>query len=192
MITSYGLATLNALLNSAALLCVILGVRAVRRRELEVHKRFMLGAFALSVVFLASYLTRIALFGDTKFLGQGIVRPFYFFVLITHVILAILVAPAVLYTVWLGLRDERARHRRWAPKVLPVWCYVLATGVLVYLLLHHWPRTPVVAPVVTTSAAAGSQPGVAQVGTVSERAERAGRDAERLDHGQRIGRDHVE
>jgi putative membrane protein len=139
VITSYGLATLNALLNSAALACVLLGFAAVRRRRLQTHKRFMLAAFVLSLIFLTSYITRILVFGDTKFTGQGIARPIYFFVLISHVLLAISIAPAVLYTVYLGLSRKYATHKKWAPKVLPVWIYVLATGVLVYLMLHHWP-----------------------------------------------------
>lgn len=139
MITSYGLATLNAILNTAALACVLLGYAAVRRRKLVTHKRFMLSAFVLSLIFLASYLTRIAMFGDTKFQGHGVMRPIYFAVLISHVLLAVAIAPAVLYTVILGLKKKYATHKKWAPKVLPVWVYVLATGVLVYLLLHHWP-----------------------------------------------------
>jgi uncharacterized membrane protein YozB (DUF420 family) len=139
VITSYGLATLNALLNSAALVCVLLGYLAVRRRKLQTHKRFMLAAFVLSLIFLTSYVTRIVMFGDTKFLGHGAVRTAYFFVLISHVALALSIAPAVLYTVILGLRRKYATHKKWAPKVLPVWIYVLATGVLVYLMLHHWP-----------------------------------------------------
>lgn len=139
MITSYGLATLNAILNSAALISVLCGLRAIKRRKIAVHRNFMLSAFVLSLVFLASYLTRIALFGDTKFPGQGFARPVYFALLISHVLLALTIAPAVLYTVWLGLSKRYIRHKRWAPKVAPVWIYVLATGVLVYLMLHHWP-----------------------------------------------------
>jgi putative membrane protein len=139
VITSYGLATLNALLNTAALACVLGGWWAIRRRKLQTHKRFMVSAFVISLVFLTSYFTRIILFGDTKFPGQGIVRPIYFFVLISHVLLALTIAPAVLYTVILGLKKKYVVHKKWAPKVLPVWIYVLATGVLVYLLLHHWP-----------------------------------------------------
>jgi putative membrane protein len=140
VITSYGLATLNALLNSAALICVLLGLRAIKRRKIVVHKRFMLSAFVLSLIFLTSYITRIVMFGDTKFPGQGFVRPIYFFVLISHVLLAVAIAPFVLYTVWLGLSKRYIRHKRLAPKVAPVWMYVLATGVLVYLMLHHWPH----------------------------------------------------
>ena len=138
MITNYALATLNAILNASALCCVILGARAIARRDLVRHKRFMLSAFALSLVFLTSYAARIVLFGDQHFRGAGALRYFYFFVLISHVVLALAIAPAVLYTVILGLRDRRVQHKRIAPKVLPVWQYVLATGVLVYLLLYHW------------------------------------------------------
>lgn len=138
MITNYGLATWNALLNATALACVLYGARAIYRREITAHKRAMLAAFTISVVFLASYVTRIVLFGDTHFPGQGAVRYVYFFLLISHVGLALLIAPAVIWTVVLGVKDQRARHKRIAPKVLPVWIYVLATGVLVYLFLHHW------------------------------------------------------
>lgn len=138
MITNYGLATLNALLNATAFVCVCMGALAIWKKRIEQHKRWMLTAFAISVVFLASYLTRMWLFGDTHFQGTGAVRYMYFFLLISHVGLACVIAPFVIYTVVLGLRDSRARHRRIAPKVLPVWLYVLATGVLVYLALHHW------------------------------------------------------
>lgn len=138
MITNYGLATLNALLNATALTVVLLGARAIKHRQIELHKRLMLTAFVISAVFLASYLTRMFLFGDTRFSGEGGVRYLYFFLLISHVGLAVLIAPAVIYTVFLGVKDRRDRHKRIAPKVLPVWIYVLATGVLVYLFLHHW------------------------------------------------------
>jgi putative membrane protein len=138
VITNYGLATWNALLNATALVCVLVGARAISKRELVTHKRAMLTAFVISVVFLTTYLTRIVLFGDTHFPGQGAVRYFYFFLLISHVGLAVLIAPAVLWTVVLGVKDQRAKHKRIAPKVLPVWIYVLATGVLVYLFLHHY------------------------------------------------------
>jgi putative membrane protein len=138
MITNYGLATWNALLNATALVCVLVGARAISKRELVTHKRAMLTAFVISIVFLTSYLTRIVLFGDTHFPGEGAVRYFYFFLLISHVGLAVLIAPAVIWTVVLGVKDQRAKHKRIAPKVLPVWIYVLATGVMVYLFLHHW------------------------------------------------------
>ena len=138
MITNYGLATLNATLNATALVIVLLGFRAIKRGQIELHKRLMLSAFLISVVFLASYLTRIFVFGDQHFPGVGAIRYFYFFLLISHVALAVTIAPAVIYTVFLGVKDRRDKHRRIAPKVLPIWIYVLATGVLVYLFLYHW------------------------------------------------------
>jgi uncharacterized membrane protein YozB (DUF420 family) len=137
MITNYGLATLNAILNSSALICVVLGYRAIRARDFQTHKRFMLSAFTLSGLFLASYLTRMYLFGDQKFPGTGPARYAYLALLASHVLLAVAIAPAVIYTVTLGLRDDRERHRRIAKRVLPIWLYVLATGVLVYLILYQ-------------------------------------------------------
>jgi putative membrane protein len=138
VITNYGLATFNAICNASALICVALGARAIWNRQIERHKRLMLSAFTLSVLFLASYITRIVMFGDQHFRGEGLLRYVYFFILITHVALALAIAPAVIYTVNLGLRDRRPQHKRIARKVLPVWLYVLATGVLVYLLLYHF------------------------------------------------------
>jgi putative membrane protein len=141
MITNYGLATLNALLNASALGCVLLGAFAIARKNIPLHKGSMLSAFTLSVLFLTSYATRIVMFGDQHFAGSGAVRYVYFFILITHVTLALGVAPFVVYTVSLGLRDRREQHRRIARKVLPIWCYVLATGVLVYLFLYQFYAT---------------------------------------------------
>jgi len=137
VITNYGLATLNALLNATALVCVLYGARAIYNKQRKTHIRAMLSAFTISIVFLASYFTRIFMFGDQHFPGTGAIRYVYFFLLISHVGLALLIAPAVLYTVILGLRDQYDKHRKIAPKVLPVWTYVLATGVLVYLFLYH-------------------------------------------------------
>jgi uncharacterized membrane protein YozB (DUF420 family) len=138
VISNYALATFNATLNASALCCVLLGARAIARKDIDTHRRWMLSAFVISVVFIVSYLTRIWLYGDTHFRGTGTLRYVYFGLLISHVVLAVTIAPVVVYTVVLGLRDKRARHRRIAPKVLPVWIYVLATGVLVYLFLYHF------------------------------------------------------
>lgn len=138
MITGYALATLNAILNSLSAVLMFFGYRAIRRRDIDAHKRFMLGAFCSSALFLASYLTRIALFGDTKFMGQGPIRYVYFAILISHVLLAVVVAPGVIYSVLKGLKDEREQHKKVAPKVLPIWGYVSVTGVLVYMFLYQW------------------------------------------------------
>jgi putative membrane protein len=137
VITNYNLATLNGAINACAFLCVAIGAFAIWRGNITLHKRCMLSAFSLSVLFLVSYITRMLMFGDTRYQGAGALRYVYFFILITHVVLALAVAPFVVYTVSLGLRDRRDRHRQIARKVLPIWLYVLATGVLVYVLLYQ-------------------------------------------------------
>jgi putative membrane protein len=137
MITGYHLATLNAILNTGALTCVWLGYRAIRARDVAMHQRWMLAAVGLSVAFLASYLARNYFFGELRFPGTGIGRYAYLALLASHVLLAVVIAPLVVYTVVLGLKDQRERHRRIARRVLPVWSYVLASGVLVYLILYQ-------------------------------------------------------
>jgi putative membrane protein len=136
--TGFGLATLNAIFNTSAFVLMVLGYRAIKAQQRERHKRFMLAAFAASCLFLTSYLTRIALFGDTKFQGEGAMRIAYFAILISHVLLALATAPLVLVTLFAGLRSNFDRHRRIARITLPIWAYVSVTGVLVYLLLYHW------------------------------------------------------
>ncbi len=137
MITGYALATLNALLNSCAALFMVLGYRAIKRKDKARHKRMMLAAFTASCLFLASYLTRMVLFGDTRFEGQGAIRYVYFVILISHVLLATAVAPMVIGTVVLGLRDRVATHRKLARWTFPIWAYVSVTGVVVYLMLYQ-------------------------------------------------------
>lgn len=136
--TGFGLATLNACFNASAFVLMVLGYRAIKAGERETHKRFMLAAFAASCLFLTSYLTRIALFGDTNFQGEGTMRIVYFAILVSHVILALATAPLVLVTLNHGLRGSFERHRRIAKITFPIWAYVSVTGVIVYVLLYHW------------------------------------------------------
>jgi putative membrane protein len=140
MVTGFALATLNALFNSTAAVLMVLGVRAIKQKQTVRHKRLMIAAFTASCLFLMSYLTRIYLFGDTRFGGEGALRVFYIALLVSHVLLALAVAPMVLTTLWLGLRSNYARHRSIARFTFPVWTYVSVTGVLVYLMLYHLPR----------------------------------------------------
>jgi len=137
MITGYLLATLNASLNGCSALFMSLGYRAIRRKERERHKRMMLAAFASSCLFLMSYFTRIFMFGDTRFGGEGAIRVVYFTVLISHVLLATAVAPMVITTLLFGLRGRLASHRKLARWTLPIWAYVSVTGVFVYLMLYQ-------------------------------------------------------
>ena len=137
MITGYGLATLNALLNSCAAVFMTLGYRAIKRQDRERHKRMMLGAFVASGLFLTSYLTRIVMFGNTPFEGEGAVRYVYFAILIPHVLLAMAVAPMVITSVVLGLRGKLETHKKVTRWTFPIWAYVSVTGVMVYLMLYQ-------------------------------------------------------
>jgi putative membrane protein len=135
-VTGFQLATLNAIFNSAAMLFMSLGFVAIKRKRPDVHRRFMLAAFTASCLFLTSYLTRIVLFGDTHFTGEGALRIFYFVLLASHVLLAMAVAPMVIVSLTLGLRARFARHKQVARYTLPSWAYVSVTGVVVYAMLY--------------------------------------------------------
>lgn len=128
---------LNALLNTASALFLIAGYRFIRAGFTRAHRNCQLAALVTSTCFLISYLTYHYYHGDTPFPGQGIVRPFYFTILITHVILAIVILPLVLTTVYRAARGDFIRHRKIARWTLPLWLYVSVTGVIVYLMLYR-------------------------------------------------------
>jgi putative membrane protein len=128
---------LNAILNTTSTLFLIAGYRFIRRGLIRQHRNCQIAALTTSALFLISYLTYHYYHGDTRFTGQGIVRPFYFAVLITHVILAIVIVPLVMITVYRAARGDFLRHRKIARWTLPIWLYVSVTGVVVYLMLYH-------------------------------------------------------
>ncbi len=138
--TSFHLATLNACLNATAAVLMVLGFIAIKNKQTERHKKLMLSAFAASCVFLTSYLTRIALFGNTSFGGEGALRIVYFALLVSHVLLAMAVAPMVITALVFGLRANYPRHRKLARVTFPIWAYVSVTGVFVYAMLYHLPQ----------------------------------------------------
>lgn len=127
----------NALCNAMSLALIVLGLRAVRAKRVEAHKRLMLSSLVFSLLFLVGYLTRHALVGSTKFAGTGAWRVLYFSILTTHTILAIVNLPLVLTTATLGIRGRLDRHRKLARIAAPIWLYVSATGVLIYILLYR-------------------------------------------------------
>ena len=131
------LATLNALLNGAAGCFLLLGYRFVRRREIAAHRACMAIATALSSVFLVTYLLHHAQVGSVPFQGQGVLRTIYFAILIPHVILAAVIVPLALFTLYRGITGRIAGHRRIARITLPLWLYVSASGVVVYGMLYH-------------------------------------------------------
>jgi putative membrane protein len=126
----------NAVFNSGSAIAIVGGIVAIKRGRWRIHRRWMLTALASSALFLVSYVTYHYLHGDSRFLGQGVIRPVYFFVLITHVALSVVALPLVLSTFYLALAGRFTTHRRIARWTYPIWLYVSVTGVLVIVLLR--------------------------------------------------------
>ena len=131
------LPAVNATLNALSGVLLIIGYALMRARRIEQHRKVMLAAFATSSLFLITYLVYHAQVGSVRFTRQGIVRPLYFSVLITHVVLAAAVLPMALITLSRGLKARYPQHRRIARWTFPIWLYVSVTGVLVYVLLYQ-------------------------------------------------------
>jgi uncharacterized membrane protein YozB (DUF420 family) len=128
---------LNALLNSTSALLLIAGYLLIRAHRVNAHRNCQISALVSSTLFLTSYLTYHYFHGTTRFPGQGIIRPIYFFILVSHTILAIVIVPLVFVTFYRALRADFFRHRRIARWTLPLWLYVSVTGVIVYLMLYR-------------------------------------------------------
>ena len=137
MPTLSDLPALNATLNGIAGLCLLAGYYFIRQRQIARHRAAMIGAFAMSTLFLISYVIYHANIGSKPFQGQGPIRIAYFTILITHIILATAVVPLALITLSRGLKRDDARHRRIAKITWPIWMYVSVTGVVVYLMLYQ-------------------------------------------------------
>lgn len=131
------LPAVNASLNALAAALLIVGYALVRRGQVAAHRRVMLSAFGVSSLFLACYLVYHYSVGSVRFQGPPAVRTAYLCVLASHVALAAAVPVLALVTIYLGLADRRAAHRRWARWTLPVWLYVSITGVVIYVMLYH-------------------------------------------------------
>ena len=131
------LPAVDAFFNSTSAVLLVAGWRAIRRGDRTLHPKLMLGACASSVCFLASYLTRVALTGTHRFPGHGPVRAFYLVLLASHTLLAMVILPMVLRTLYLSARERFIEHRRIARWTLPIWLYVSVTGVAVYVMLYQ-------------------------------------------------------
>ena len=131
------LPALNACLNALAGLLLACGYVCIRRRRIAWHRAFMLSAFGTSTLFLISYVIYHAQIGSKPFPGHGAIRPVYFVILLTHVVLAASVLPLAIVTLSRGLRSRIAAHVRIARWTLPIWLYVSVTGVLVYVMLYQ-------------------------------------------------------
>ncbi len=130
-------AALNATLNGTSAILLAAGYAAIRNGKMALHKRFMLSAFAVSTVFLISYLIYHYRVGHVRFQGQGWIRPVYFALLISHTILAVVIVPLILITLRRAWLEKFDKHRIIARWTFPLWMYVSVTGVIVYLLLYQ-------------------------------------------------------
>ena len=130
------LPAVNAMLNALSATFLAAGWVAIRRRNIRLHKRLMVTAFATSAVFLVSYLVYHYVHGDTKYQGDGILRLIDFVVLISHIVLSMAVVPMALSAFYFAWRREFQRHKRLTRIALPIWLYVSVTGVVIYFMLR--------------------------------------------------------
>lgn len=131
---------LNASLNFTASILLLLGLYFIKTKRIIYHRYTMLTAFTLSVLFLISYVIYHTLSEPTHFGGTGIIRSVYFFILISHITLSVVIVPLVLITLSRALQSRFDRHRRIARWTWPLWFYVTVTGVLVYIMLSPYYR----------------------------------------------------
>ena len=131
----YAIPAFNAIINGLTIGVLIAGYVAIKRKNLVVHKALMLSAITLSVMFLGGYVAYHSQVESTSFGGQGIIRGIYFSLLISHIVLAAVIAPLILVTLLRALRGEFALHKHIAKFAYPAWLYVAVTGVIVYFMI---------------------------------------------------------
>ena len=127
----------NATLNGLGAVLLVLGYVFIRQQKIEAHRACMVSAFAMSVLFLISYLIYHYQAGSVKFQGTGALRTFYLTILASHSLLAAIVPFLAVITLWRALRERFDEHRKIARWTLPIWLYVSVTGVVVYWMLYH-------------------------------------------------------
>jgi uncharacterized membrane protein YozB (DUF420 family) len=133
----HDLPAVNATLNAISGVLLVIAYALIRQRRIEQHRKVMIAAFVTSSLFLICYVVYHAQVGSVRFTRQGFVRPLYFTILITHVVLAASVLPLAIVTLSRGLKARYPQHRRIARWTFPIWLYVSVTGVLVYVLLYQ-------------------------------------------------------
>ena len=131
-------AKINACINSIVSVLLIAGLLTIKMKKREIHKKIMLSAMFLSILFLVSYICHHLFTGETKFGGEGTARLIYFVILVTHIILAAIILPFILFTAYRALIGEYQKHKILARVTWPIWLYVSVTGVVVYLLISPY------------------------------------------------------
>lgn len=131
-------AAVNAVLNTAVTALLIIAFILVRRGRYAAHRNTMYAAMVLSILFLVSYISHHILAGDTTYGGTGVIRAVYYVLLSTHIVLAAVILPFILFTAYRGMTGEYARHKKIARWTFPLWLYVSVTGPVVYLMLSPY------------------------------------------------------
>jgi putative membrane protein len=137
LISIADLPALNATLNAVSAVLLTCGFASIRARKIKLHRFFMVAACLASTAFLISYLTYHFHVGSVRFQRIGWVRPVYFSILISHTVLAVVIVPMVLITLYRAWRDKFDRHKQIARWTLPLWLYVSVTGVVIYWMLYR-------------------------------------------------------
>lgn len=131
-------ARINAVLNSLVAILLLAGLAAVKQGKFLIHKRIMISALILSILFLVSYICHHLFTGDTRYGGTGSIRYVYFVILITHIFLAAIILPFILFTAYRAMIAEWPKHVRLARITWPIWFYVSVTGVVVYFMISPY------------------------------------------------------
>lgn len=131
---------INAVLNSIATVLILLGFSLIKGGRKKAHRAMMTAALFVSVFFLIGYVYHKYRMGgvNTPFTGEGPIRTFYYVMLFTHIVLAMVIVPLVLRTFYLAVKGDLEKHKKWARWTFPIWLYVSITGVLVYMFLYQW------------------------------------------------------
>lgn len=129
---------LNAIINGTCCLLLLISLSYIKRRNIEAHKRLNIATFILSSLFLVSYIIFHSTGIKTTYGGTGILRGIYYFILITHIILAAIVLPLVLFSFNNGLKLQVERHRKLVRWSYPIWLYVTISGVIVYIMISPY------------------------------------------------------
>jgi len=128
----------NAVINSLVAVLLVAGLVSVKSRNYQLHKRLMMASMVLSVLFLVSYIAHHLFAGETKFGGTGTIRTVYYLILFTHIPLAGLILPFILFSAYRALIGEWSAHKKLVRYTWPIWFYVAVTGVIVYCLISPY------------------------------------------------------
>lgn len=131
-------ASVSAIINSLVAVLLVAGLITAKQKKYELHKKIMLLAIVLSVLFLLSYIAHHLLTAETKFGGEGTIKTIYYLILFTHIPLAGIILPFILFTAYRALIGEYEQHKKLTRITWPIWFYVAVTGVIVYLMISPY------------------------------------------------------